>query len=53
MEGDIIMEVNSQNVRSMPHAKLVEMLKDFQPGQKAKMIVSRNVTRHRYFISTK
>lgn len=47
MENDIIIEVNGQNVRSMPHAKLVEMFKDFQPGQKAKMIISRSVVRHR------
>lgn len=47
MEGDVIMEVNGQNVRSMAHAKLVEMLKDFHPGQKAKMIISRNIAKHR------
>jgi hypothetical protein len=48
LEGDVIVEIDGRPVRSLPHAQLVQMLQECPVGYRARMLVSRNVARHRY-----
>uniref|UniRef100_A0A914Z8H2 PDZ domain-containing protein n=1 Tax=Panagrolaimus superbus TaxID=310955 RepID=A0A914Z8H2_9BILA len=47
LEGDIIMEIDGQNVRHKPHLDVIEQLRNHPLGYKTTMIVSRNSPKHR------
>jgi C-terminal processing protease CtpA/Prc len=40
-EGDVLIEINGQNVRNMSHTDIVDVLRDCPVGQKAVMVVQR------------
>lgn len=47
LEGDTIVEVNGQNVRSLPHPQLVQMLQNFPIGYRCKMRILRRAQKQR------
>uniref|UniRef100_A0A7E4VDH1 WW domain-containing protein n=1 Tax=Panagrellus redivivus TaxID=6233 RepID=A0A7E4VDH1_PANRE len=47
MEGDIILEVDGQNVRFLPHDEVISLLQSHPRGFRTSMLVSRNSPRHR------
>ena len=47
LEGDIILEVDGQNIRMMSHDQVLQILKGHPRGYKTTMIVSRSSPKHR------